>query len=1140
MEKGSKNNSLEEQKIRKDEAVEVIEEKPKGSNKAPKSKLGKIFSFINNFILFLIGLLILFLYYILLELPIPFATKFLKAKIYSSYPSYFPEESSLVLGSISLSWNYNLNRPMVLIKNAKYINHSSTLDLAELGIYFSLVSFIKENKLDIRKIYVKGLDIIGIEENGKYNIEIKEKTLEPSSQKTVSRSPSLRDIYESSKFYKTKDIYGFIQERKKNNDILKNLDEIVITNSTFVLVPQKTLPLIFNIDNATIRDRQNIVANIQLAIVLNNQVELPGDFSFSASLGTDNKIKATMNISKINLGEIQKQGLLGKYSKQLTLTNLPASLKFTYNYNFKTDIHEVGGEVSLEDGRITYKKLLSKPLILKNFTSTIKYSSKDNILHVQNLNLNFANNNRVAVKALGSNLLLNKVSAVGKINLHNYDMEFSNVVVESDKNKALLKIAFTNQPDYKKLFELNVEGENLKLPYIKASWPKEFYPEIKKWVITNIQEAHALKTDISASFLIKEGDFTITKFAGKSSFNDVNITYLKGLPNVSSNFVILDYDLNQLNISYDKAASGGIYSDKGNILFYDFDPQEGYQLGIGIDLALESDISNGLRYLDNEVFDLISGNKLNLDNFQGEAQGNLSLLYDFDNEKIITPKVNMKLQDVVYNKAFKDQDVNKGNFSLKIENDVLNLLGDLEYLENQAELNILYSWQDLKNKVFHLFINFDKFKVQDLEKLDISRSYFKDYVQGEAKISLDYFYDNRNNALTFEVALANSNINLNIFNFKKAAGEELTIGGKIVFDEQHIIKDIENIIIKGDNINSNMHISPKPELTEIYFSKFELGDRNNFNGKILYGAEVLYIFLRGRSLDITSFLSNYIQNEDAVNSGNNNGQNSTPVPAHIILPQEFKQEVKEQQNQKIKNYNLDIKLQRVVSNNYVIRNLGLTLNVNNNKIKLLDFSGYANSKKQSTILYDNETKILGSKIYNLGYILEFFKLSNRIKNGDLESNITLYDQFDPETNQYNMISKGDIILSNFNAGVSFGSAVVKFKGTNSYFDVEKLNLIGNFFGGKFSGYLDYSKKYLHLNGKLIPIWGANNLISNAPIIRDILGNTNNKRNIVQFNSSIKGTLNNLEYSFFNKAETAKESVDNKENMSDSSTQQDVK
>ena len=128
----------------------------------------------------------------------------------------------------------------------------------------------------------------------------------------------------------------------------------------------------------------------------------------------------------------------------------------------------------------------------------------------------------------------------------------------------------------------------------------------------------------------------------------------------------------------------------------------------------------------------------------------------------------------------------------------------------------------------------------------------------------------------------------------------------------------------------------------------------------------------------------------------------------------------------MKNYNLNIKAKKLQNGKLILNDLLMDLNLVENKLKSMHINTYVHSKNKSTVIYEEDTSILGLDVYNIGYLLKFLNFSKEVENGNIESNVVL-ERYVDKKGESHMSSSGYLYMSDFAVGVPFSSGIISFK-----------------------------------------------------------------------------------------------------------------
>ncbi len=1060
----------------------------------------------NKIVALIILLMFILFYFIMFEVPIPIVSDKISNHIKDNYKNYFPQESEFSLGSISFSWNYTINRPIVLIKKIIYKNQGNEIIFEKVGIYPDIKKLLFNKQIAIKKLYLDGFNFLLIEKDGKIDFDffIPEK---PSANNiSITNNQNTKDI-KNKVVFDANNPYKSFENIKKNNLIFANLDELAFTNLKILFVENNIDFFSVNFNKLIFKTTaSNFVFNLQSQLIFSEVLQ--SNIKLDAVLEKNNDLFINLDVENLEISKISKR--LYPYFpsiQKLKINKLPLNVNIDANYNLVSkNIKKLYGDISIKDGSILYKDYFNKTIALQSLLMKVNYNDKANIVSVNDVKIKFVDNNVIALKNFGSEISLRDVSAKIDYNLNNNNIYIKDGMLADAKNDIGFNIDFIDNSKENYVINVDVHSSKVQMNYLKNIFPSLLNTSLKNWIDTSIHKSNIEGLDVNLKFAIdkKSNVVSLSSLSGETKMNDVSLSYLSTMPEMDVENLLLKFDSQSLTIDYKNLTTLDLFSSNGNVSVVDYDANlAGYQAYLKLNMDVEGEVVNILQYINNKPLNLADKYNLTIDNFKGKAVGNFKFGYLFATEDNIKDlDINFKLSDFVYKNVFNNIDATDGNLDFILSNNKLEITGSTLYLNQKANLDILFQWGD--KSIQNYKIIFDKFDITNAKKLTILPQNLIENATGDSQIKINYTSSGSTSNIIFDVNLLYNAFNIKELSYSKQVEEPFLVYGDMNINNNTKDYDIKTLLITSNNLNANMSLKINDKSKEINIKTMKLNNNFNFNGNFFVDDKSIKAFIRGKSIDITYFLDNI---------KNKNNQNNK---VNDIKIENNKQQLNSTSNNTTKEYYIDIDINRIYSGKKYLKNSVFKLDFSNKSLNSLFLNANFSSKNTSYITFNNTDNTINGKIYNIGYLLQFFNLTDSVRNGDLDAKIVIKTQLNDNTDDKIIISKGDMLINNVVVGVNFSTALLSFEGKDYYFDINKIKLVGNVMGGEMRGYLDFDKKYLDISGRLIPIWGANNLLSNAPIIKNLIGNKNYDKNILEFNTAVRGPLSALEYTLFDK------------------------
>ncbi len=1116
-----------------------------------KKLISYIIKIFNKISLYTLFFLIFVLYVVLFEIPIPFLANKVTKTIYE-------KNIDLSINSISLGWNYNINRPVVIIKGLLYNQGKYSVRLSKLGFYPSIPKLIKEKELYLEKIFVEGLNLIitSGEQEG-YNIKLNNNDIITDTYKpletevpTKNQESFLEKIQKKDNFKKSL-FYQLSLEIKKEIPTLQYLNEFIIYNSNITYVNQQKESLILEVEDLSLIEKpENIVINLKSLLILNDSENKPSKLTLNASINNKNIVEWSLSLEKVLLSNLHNH-VTKDYFKNLTLEGFEGNIDMQGFYDTKLGLQNFNSSVYVKQGSLLYEDYISIPMKINSLSYDLFYDKKEDTINMKNFNINFANNNVLSSNIIGLNLVLDRLNADLKFDFKDNSLIANKITIFSGVNKLNTSIEYLPYSNKKQGYlKIESESSNLDIGFLKKNWPKKYLIEVRKWIVANISNAKIDKTSFKMNLTFSKDEASVSALEGEVFLSDAQLIYLQGLPKAQAKKVNVKYNMNDVVINYTDANTGDILSQTGEIRFFNNSKSKNtYEGAMSLNLEASSNLDEALLFINNKPLDLLKKTGLNANNLSGKVKGNIKLDYSFYSNEVFNKDIKLSLYNVSFVDVLPKIDVSGSNLNFLLNDNGLKINGTGFLFEEKIETGIQINWENKSNVIQTYSVDVKNFPIVKLQEFDFLDKTILAMVDGSIDGKFVYNKNNDEERLSFYTDLTNSLFYIDIFNYKNKQENKLILEGVSIFNNNKIQR-IKDLKLYASDINVSMDIELNQEDNKsLIFNNFFIKDKANFKGTIDYSKEMKVFNLQGSFLDLYPILSYFKGNNNMYSDDNqkdiSKGKEKNNKKRGIILRKNQKAEKEKQQEEiikeedisniiseenfenintddtslsdKIGNFKLKINFDKIINRNRSINDASLNILWKDNFLVLLSFSTKIGSSKESSYaLFDEKTSILGFRIQNTGDFLRLLNFSSQISGGDLEGTIDIKKIISPDSKKFHIESNGKFVLNTFSAGINFATAYGSFRGKDLYFRVDELELQGNLMGGNMKGYVDVKNQYIDIYGKLMPIWGANNLFTNAPILKSLFDNVPVAKNLIQVNSRINGYFDDIHYSVFSK------------------------
>lgn len=1087
----------------------------------------KIANILGIFIFIFLSIL---LYFIIFEVPIKFLNKYVERSVFNNF---------FTVEEVYLKWDYNIKKPVFILKNINYNNKDMSLGFNLLGVAFDIRKLLYNHQFYPIYINASGFEVSGVRykdnnfsfdlDKGKNNdierLINKVNTPESNDNQTEDNDLSLKrknilnnETYLSIKKY---GLLDFFEQHITKYVYLQLLKDIDFDSSKLKLRDEiKDEDFIININNVHINyDSSNkkilVTAKANLINKKNKQ-----NTTFSGNIDIDNNnANFTYNINNIPPSIMLMYSNINNNQKIRT-AGLNINTSIVGVYNFKKGLRSLDANINTSEGEIFIEDVLSDKVKINSVKTNLIYKTNNNSIDISNFEVNLNKNSNIKLYSLkGSIVPITKVSFDGNINVNNNFYNFNNIKV------YLLHYLITGDASYKKgdiKFQL-INNNNINTLEFKSLWPNQLLPDVKKWIVKNVKRGSLSKIYITGNASVGKIN-SLKSINGNALISNAEINYVDGMPHAVVSKGTLSFDKNHLQMSYNNGKSGAIFSNYGEVGVYnEFPNKKTFSPVIKVDVNAKSNVNETLLFINNKPLNLVDKvSFLQKTPINGSIAGKVYLEYSFFNNKVQNLKIDLVGHNVNFVKVFKDQDLTKADMKLNIKDGGLSLYGTGNYYEIPLNLYLIGYWDNKKPYNINLNIEGKAVSIEKLNELNILPNLIKNNLTGSTDLNVNMKELRNSNKQLFNinVDLNNTKVDNIVFTgYSKPVNSALKAMVNFTLDKNKLT-EIQKLYVYNNDNSVQMKLKFIDNNINIVIDSLQLKNKVDIKGNIDIFRDKANINLFGNYLNFEEILKVYEQNKNnyknIINKDDANSNNKTNNLDNNSSTNKVTSE-----NQKI--YNIKLNIKKSESNNIRINNFYFNFGMQKKDLTDLVFSGDFDKNNGITLVYDKNTKEISYNISNLGKTLKFFKVSSNIHNGNLKGDIFL-----TKDKNNNTFSDGNLLLKSFSAGiVPFSSANINFTGKNLDFNIMTFVLKGNALGGSLSGNYTFNNNYLLLTGYLTPIWSTSQLLVKIPLIGDFLksnfaqsilsfGVSKNNKDIANrgaFNVpfSIYGQLNNLKY-----------------------------
>lgn len=624
--------------------------------------------------------------------------------------------------------------------------------------------------------------------------------------------------------------------------------------------------------------------------------------------------------------------------------------------------------------------------------------------------------------------------------------------------------------------KFNISVDQINTDDLKKFWPTHFKVSAKDWVDKNL---NANLQDVKLNFEFKAKTFQTQNFTGSFNFNNGMISYLEGMPRILELSGKSEINKDKLTFEIESGYSRKLILKNSKVEIVDLDlPIEKAILLLNV----ESN-SNDLRnYLDFSPIRKNNFEKLGLiDGYiSSKLEMEFPLLLNLKIEEI-KYQINAKISNSSIFNIFQNLDLKKVNLNLTLNPEMLTYFGNANLQDTKIIIN---GSEDYNQASEIIFLNFE----MGSKDLNIYFDDFVDSFAGSMPTEIIYKIDKKTNK-------------------KKIEGWGL----------------VDNLKIEDNFLGLNFD----KKLEGKFDFKLSLDENKLENGSFNINSDILKIEIRKEKQNIDRYdidifktpiqdFSGFIE----VGKFKNIQVFGKMISLDLLSDDKFFE---------AKNLNFDFNVKKLFFSDKPILNPILKGNILNNEFQNFEFSTTNNEIYHKIKIYDhNNSSNLLVRSNNASDLLSFFKKEIKIKNGELIINakkenqsylgtLTLKDFIAYDTPIFakilSIFSIGGLEQKFLDSGIFFKKLDSKYEYyQNSIFFKEGL-VKGSELGLTFNGEANLIDDYYDIQGTFIPAYTLNTLLTELPIVGDIITAGSPEEGIIAANYKVQTKMKELDISF---------------------------
>ena len=387
------------------------------------------------------------------------------------------------------------------------------------------------------------------------------------------------------------------------------------------------------------------------------------------------------------------------------------------------------------------------------------------------------------------------------------ELKNAHLVMENKKVELQLKISGYQKYFFEKSLDdlkihMHTKTEKLPMNELARFWPRYFAEPAWEWCKENLYGGEYQNADFTFEWTYDEkiGALTTSLLKGKADIVDGTISYLEGMPEVSSVYGTARFDIGVIDIDLHQGFSDGIKLQKGKVKLYDLDKDRNY---IDIHLQTVAPTQDVLRYIDYPPLEFTKDLGLDPKKIEGMVDIDLGLnfeLYQDLSGEDIKVQTKAVLKDVVIKNVLNGKDLKSKKALLKITEKELEVKGDSLLDDMPIAFHLKHAFKKQKNQTTGQFrFVFDENLRQ---KFNLSNAFLSaPYLEGKADVVADLILSNDEKTTAHLSAdLKDMTLNYSFLGLEKNLKEE----GKAQADlllEKNMLKSIPSFRLTTSDFN---------------------------------------------------------------------------------------------------------------------------------------------------------------------------------------------------------------------------------------------------------------------------------------------------------------------------------------------------
>ncbi len=642
---------------------------------------------------------------------------------------------------------------------------------------------------------------------------------------------------------------------------------------------------------------------------------------------------------------------------------------------------------------------------------------------------------------------------------------------------------------------------------VKTYWPASVGRDAYNWITTHMSGGRMVQADAELDVMVGEdGTFRVDELGGTMRAEDVDVTYLHGMPPVTGVSANMKFDADTFDIAVESGQSGKIELGGADIRITGLQKEDQY---IDIKLQAASPLPEALTLIERDPFNFASAMKIDPKSTLGDAKVDLNLYFLLAKD-LAVEDVDVKAVAELSGVAMKDvvlgRDIRDGKLKLTVDKKDMEVDGKV--MMGNVPVALIWNEKFGENAPYRSQYLMAA-KISDLANvrdLGVDPGPAGDFVSGGIDATVRYtVFDGRSGRVEVNANLERAELRVPVMEWRKAAGDPGWVDVTILL-ENGLVKSVPSFdVVAGDlTVKGDVKYAPAGLGLERVNLKKVLFGRTDVSGAVISRPDGGWeIGLQGPELEFSPLWERLV--------GDRPGQEEIEIPDLTIAVELDKMWVEQQ------------RFMSDVSGTFVHKR-GIW------RTALLDAKLNGGPLLNVNMAPDEQgNRILTVKADNAGDTLRFFDLFENMHGGKLELR-GRYDDAAPQrplrgklrvvdyrvrnapllTRVLSIMALTGIVDALTGEGLNFSALDVPFTHTEGEIQVADAKATGTSIGFTSSGTVYTHADVLNLEGTVVPAYALNSVLGKIPLLGNILAGTEDGGGVFAANFSVTGPIEDPE------------------------------